>query len=55
MKRQKTKTALQSNSSSIARGLEEHFEPSRKGADKDPYGIQDRIFSKAFQEKYEHF
>jgi hypothetical protein len=27
-------------------GLEEHYDPVRKGADKDQFNLQDRIFSK---------
>ena len=34
------------NSNSLLQGLEEHYEPSRKGADKDQFAVHDRIFSK---------
>lgn len=53
VKRQKAKAALnaangnvQSNSSSSLQGLEEHYEPIRKGVDRDMFSVQDRIFSR---------
>ena len=50
MKRQKAKAAQnqksQTNSTSSLQGLEEHYEPIRKGADKDQFAVQDRIFSR---------
>jgi hypothetical protein len=52
MKRQKMKAAQsnavpsQNNSSSSLQGLEEHYEPIRKGADRDAFSVQDRIFSR---------
>lgn len=50
MKRQKAKAAQnqksQTSSNSSLQGLEEHYEPIRKGADKDQFAVQDRIFSR---------
>jgi len=49
VKRQKVKAANSANvpnPNSTLQGLEEHFEPIRRGADKDQFGYQDRIFSK---------
>ena len=51
MKRQKVKAAqnaanVQHNSNSSLQGLEEHYEPIRKGADRDQFSVQDRIFSR---------
>lgn len=53
MKRQKTKAAQNaakntspSNSNSSIQGLEEHYEPIRKGADKNMFNVHDRIFSR---------
>ncbi len=52
MKRQKMKASQnnsapsENNSTSSLQGLEEHYEPIRKGADKDPFAVQDRIFSR---------
>lgn len=48
MKRQKARANanINSNPSSSLQGLEEHYEPIRKGADKDQFSVQDRIFSK---------
>ena len=49
VKRQKIKAANSLNSQSAhsaLHGLEEHFEPTRRGADKDQFAYQDRVFSK---------
>jgi hypothetical protein len=48
VKKQKAKFAngQNQNPSSLLHGLEEHYEPIRKGADKDPFNIQDRVFCK---------
>ncbi len=49
VKRQKIKAANSQNSQSAhnaLHGLEEHFEPTRRGADKDQFAYQDRLFSK---------
>lgn len=46
IKKQKSKTANQQNTGGAAQGLEEHYEPIRNGADRDPYSVQDRIYSK---------
>ena len=48
IKRQKARSLVNQNqeSSSAVQGLEEHYEPIRKGPDRDQFGLQDRIFSK---------
>jgi hypothetical protein len=49
MKRQNQRAKIANpaaNQNSLLQGLEEHYEPTRKGADKDQFGVQDRIFSK---------
>ena len=49
VKRQKVKAANSANApnpNNALQGLEEHFEPIRRGADKDQFAYQDRIFSK---------
>ena len=54
MKKKSAKSASQPSikpdntitTTNAVQGLEEHYEPTRKGADKDPYSVQDRIYSK---------
>jgi hypothetical protein len=51
VKRQKAKAANPQNANSENKGnatfgLEEHYEPIRKGADRDQFSFQDRLFSK---------
>lgn len=49
VKQQKARVALQRSQGEIHNlltGLEEHYDPIRKGADKDIFAFQDRIFSK---------
>jgi hypothetical protein len=50
VKRQKAKAAnpqnAAANKSNATYGLEEHYEPIRKGADRDQFSFQDRVFSK---------
>jgi hypothetical protein len=51
VKRQKAKAAnpaaaAVANKSNATYGLEEHYEPIRKGADRDQFSVQDRVFSK---------
>lgn len=49
MKRQNQRAKIANpaaNQNSLLQGLEEHYEPTRKGADKDQFSVQDRIFSK---------
>jgi hypothetical protein len=52
IKRQKAKAAVNAangshtNSTTSLQGLEEHYEPIRKGADRDMFAVQDRVFSR---------
>jgi hypothetical protein len=49
MKRQNQKAKMNpggGNANGLLQGLEEHYEPTRKGVDKDQFAVQDRIFSK---------
>ncbi len=46
VKKQKTKAANNPNKTSNLYGLEEHYEPIRKGGDKNQFAFQDRVFSR---------
>ena len=49
VRRQKARLANSQNNSGAnnsLKGLEEHYEPIRKGGDKDQFSVQDRLFSK---------
>ena len=47
IKRQRTSLSeAPSTKGSLLQGLEEHYEPERKGPDKDQFSAQERILSK---------